>query len=87
MLYEVITLPADRPASAAVADDAGGMAKHRIRAEPSRSRLGSVAAVRVDAAELAGRTGRIALIVPSEGGLSAMGRRLDRLTRGAVSRA
>ncbi|SOB99638.1 leucyl aminopeptidase [Rhodobacter maris] len=40
-----------------------------------------------DADVLAGREGRLALIVPADGKLGAMGRRLDRLTRGAVKRA
>ncbi|PTV94881.1 leucyl aminopeptidase [Rhodobacter aestuarii] len=40
-----------------------------------------------DADALAAREGRLALIVPAEGKLGPMGRKLDRLTRGAVGRA
>ncbi|ETD89716.1 leucyl aminopeptidase [Rhodobacter capsulatus] len=40
-----------------------------------------------DAEALAPREGRLALIVPPEGKLGQMGRKLDRLTRGAVTRA
>ncbi|MFD2175105.1 leucyl aminopeptidase [Rhodobacter lacus] len=40
-----------------------------------------------DAEVLARREGRLALIVPADGKLGALGRRLDRLTRGALKRA
>ncbi|MBZ4023432.1 leucyl aminopeptidase [Rhodobacter sp. TJ_12] len=40
-----------------------------------------------DPAALDAREGRLALIVPAEGKLGPMGRKLDRLTRGAVKRA